>query len=254
MEYKLLCLMLAGSLGLEGQAAGIRIPVAQGQDSRSNLKLSPTAPAGQLTIRIYDYAELHPKQLARTRQVASRLLAAAGIDVRWEQCRTSDKDQNQDASCTQRAGANVIQLRIHPSKMSKKLTSRSVEFGYSIPLEDGFGIIAGVYLERTSRTAKSLGLGLHVMLGHTIAHEIGHLLLGTNSHAKTGVMRPTWGDRDVRLANTGRLGFTEAQARQMQDQVARRITSVKNRARTRSEPTTGLAQSPSQTDNPLDIK
>jgi hypothetical protein len=172
---------------------------------------------------VYDYTELRPSSLEHARREASRVLAEAGIAVRWEQCRTSDRETNQDESCAQRAGAHVIQLRVHPREMSKKLTSRSIEFGYSVPLEKGFGIIAGVYLDRTSEMAQSLGLDLHVLLGHTIAHEIGHLLLGTNSHAKVGVMRPRWGDREVRLASTGLLVFTEAEARWMQAQVARRL-------------------------------
>ena len=184
------------------------------------------ASVSRLTVRLYDYADIEPKMIERTCGEASRVLFSAGIAILWEQCRTSAKDTNQDASCAQRAGAHVIQLRIHPREMAKKLTKRGIEFGYSIPLENGFGIIAGVYVDRTREMARSLGLDLHVVLGHLIAHEIGHLLLGTNSHAKTGVMRPTWRDREVRLAVTGVLGFTEAQAQEMQAQVALRISAA----------------------------
>ena len=183
-----------------------------------------TLPAkGQLTIRLYDYTGMRPKALDRARQEADRVLAAAGIEARWEQCRTSEADGDRDASCAQRAGVHVIQLRIHPKDMAKKLAKRGIEFGYSIPLEDGFGVIAGVYLDRTGMMAKSLGLDLHVVLGHTMAHEIGHLLLGSNSHAKRGVMRPTWNDREVHLAKTGVLGFTDAQGERMRKQVVARL-------------------------------
>lgn len=180
-------------------------------------------PVSRLTIRVYNYTDIEPRTIEQTRREASRVLLSAGIDVRWEQCRTSEKDANQDASCAQRAGAHVIQLRLHSLEMAKKMTKRSIEFGYSIPLENGFGIIAGVYVDRTSEMARSLGLDLHVVLGHTIAHEIGHLLLGTNSHTNTGVMRRTWRDREVRLAITGLLGFTEAHAEEMRARVALRI-------------------------------
>ncbi len=213
MGHKLFFLILAGAMAFE----------MHGGSLPQSLRIQ------QLTIRVYDYAGIEPTTLERTRREASRVLATAGIELRWEQCRTSEKEASQDASCTQRAGAHVIQLRIHPREMAKKLTSRSIEFGYSIPLENSFGFIAGVYLDRTDDVARSLGLDLHVMLGHTIAHEIGHLLLGTNSHAKKGVMRPTWGDREVRLANTGVLGFTEAQARRMLLQVACRLALAESR-------------------------
>jgi hypothetical protein len=36
-------------------------------------------------------------------------------------------------------------------------------------------------------------------------------------------MRPTWGARDIHLAKTGVLGFTDAQAERMQAQVAARL-------------------------------
>jgi hypothetical protein len=110
--------------------------------------------------------------------------------------------------------------------MAKKATKKSAEFGYSLPLRQGFGVIAGVYLDRTKDMAKALGLDAHVVLGHTIAHEIGHLLLGKNSHARLGIMVPRFGDRELRLAKTGRLGFTEIQAARMQDNAAARLRQV----------------------------
>jgi hypothetical protein len=30
------------------------------------------------------------------------------------------------------------------------------------------------------------------ILGHAVAHEIGHLLMGTNSHSSRGLMRGNW--------------------------------------------------------------
>ena len=180
-------------------------------------------PTQQLTIRVYDYTNISPKLFERARKQAAQILENAGVTHRWEQCRTSENETNQDSSCTQRAGAHVIQLRIHPRDMAKKITKRSIEFGYSLPLTDGFGIIAGVYLERTAHMARPLGLDLHVVLGHTMAHEIGHLLLGSNSHAGRGIMRPTWRDRELRLASSGVLGFTDEQAKAMQAQVEARL-------------------------------
>lgn len=226
MGHKLFVLILAGTAVLKMHGASLQNPGQQHGAHGATVERRPVTPSRRLTIRVYDYTGIKPKALERTRKEASRVLAAAGIDLRWERCRTSEKGTSQDASCAHRTGAHLIQLRIHPREMSKKLTSRSIEFGYSIPLDNSFGFIAGVYLDRTNEVAQSLGLDLHVMLGHTIAHEIGHLLLGTNSHANEGVMRPTWGDREVRLANTGQLGFTEAQALRMQAQVARRLASA----------------------------
>ena len=36
-------------------------------------------------------------------------------------------------------------------------------------------------------------------LGHVMAHEVGHLLLGGHSHAATGLMTPDWNPLETRL-------------------------------------------------------
>ena len=41
--------------------------------------------------------------------------------------------------------------------------------------------------------------------------------------AERGIMRPTWKDREIRLARSGILGFTDAQAQRIQEQVAARL-------------------------------
>lgn len=49
------------------------------------------------------------------------------------------------------------------------------------------------------------------LLGHVIAHEIGHLLLGTNAHSRMGIMRSQWHDEEVRSIAMGRLLFASTQ-------------------------------------------
>jgi hypothetical protein len=61
-----------------------------------------------------------------------------------------------------------------------------------------------------------------VLLGDVIAHEIGHLLLGTNSHSPTGIMSARW-DRDyLRLALMGLQLFSPEQSSAMRETVLRR--------------------------------
>ena len=181
------------------------------------------AEQASITVRVYDYAGVEDSVLTAAQHQAASILERAGVPTRWEQCRTSSADSNRHASCAKRAGEAVIQLRIHPQEMAKKIAGKGLEFGYSLPSQDGYGIIAGVYADRTRSLARQLGASLPLMLGHTIAHEIGHLLLGSNSHAKTGIMRPTWGDRDLHLAHTGAFGFTKSQSKRMQKKTSERV-------------------------------
>jgi hypothetical protein len=50
--------------------------------------------------------------------------------------------------------------------------------------------------------------GTAIILGHAMAHELGHLLLGTNSHSSDGLMRAQWNRGDLAEAARGNLLFS----------------------------------------------
>src|SRR5262249_17442919 len=60
-----------------------------------------------------------------------------------------------------------------------------------------------------------------IVLGCVIAHEIGHLLLGSKSHSFSGVMRSRWDREQIREATMGGLLFTPKQGRLMQAEMHR---------------------------------
>jgi hypothetical protein len=84
--------------------------------------------------------------------------------------------------------------------------------------------VMGVALRSTNRTtaqvffrqvqdfAYAYRVDLGTILAHVIAHELGHLLLLTNAHSPTGLMRPMWDEALVRDIKRGSVTFTEAQA------------------------------------------
>jgi hypothetical protein len=53
-----------------------------------------------------------------------------------------------------------------------------------------------------------------------MAHEIAHLLLGTNSHSMVGIMKARWQEEDLRSARKGELLFTLAQSQTMRGRIA----------------------------------
>jgi hypothetical protein len=66
-------------------------------------------------------------------------------------------------------------------------------------------ILASVYYDHPLRTAKkdNAEFEVPIILGSVIAHEVGHPLLGLNSHTSAGVMQPRWERKQVRRAMTG---------------------------------------------------
>ena len=47
-----------------------------------------------------------------------------------------------------------------------------------------------------------------ILLGCVIAHEIGHLLLGLNSHSGSGIMQRRWERKQITQVMTGTPLFT----------------------------------------------
>jgi hypothetical protein len=74
------------------------------------------------------------------------------------------------------------------------------------------------------------------ILGTVIAHELGHLLLGSNSHSGVGIMRAHWQGEELRRLSRGGLWFTNEQAGDMRGKVIapRQDRSTQTTASTRS--------------------
>jgi hypothetical protein len=57
-----------------------------------------------------------------------------------------------------------------------------------------------------------------IVLGHVIAHELGHLLISGNAHTPVGIMHGEWDYKQWKMAAAGTLLFAPAQAKLMRDQ------------------------------------
>jgi hypothetical protein len=84
--------------------------------------------------------------------------------------------------------------------------------GIAAPSEKNTTASASVFCDRVERLSKGGYASLAVILGHAAAHEIGHLLLGSNSHSPLGLMRGSWSRQDLQRATGGDLLFTPSQA------------------------------------------
>ena len=63
----------------------------------------------------------------------------------------------------------------------------------------------------TGRTSTSLS----TLLGRAVAHEIGHLLLGSAEHPRLGLMRALWSHDELRGLKPAHWGFSAREAAQM---------------------------------------
>jgi len=111
-------------------------------------------------------------------------------------------------------------IRILPKSMSKQSGLTRDAFGYTLPTNKGrIGRTANIFYARVfdmafyGPVAGGFETAQGIILGHVIAHEIGHILLGPGSHSETGIMSFPWGRKQLVDASRGLLLFTPEQAR-----------------------------------------
>ena len=169
-------------------------------------------PKPQVIINVYNDAQVLEKVLVQAEQEATRIFRQAGVDNVWVECQSFKPDLNPKPECDSPAGPRHLALRIVP--WSSKL--RDSVFGTAFLSEEGEGTYSDVFYHAVQKLHDDWHASLAGVLGHVMAHEVGHLLLGTNAHSPTGIMRLSWQGRELRSVSMGTFLFTSEQAESMQ--------------------------------------
>jgi hypothetical protein len=177
--------------------------------------LQSVAPA--ITVAIYDDVHLSQQVLADAEDEAARVYQKAGVALSWIECKSSKTDVEPDLRCQDPPSTTHLSLRIipHASKSGDGI------FGVAFLSPEGTGAYSDVSYNSVEELDRDWHVGLARVLGHVMAHELGHLLLGSNAHSREGIMCPRWHAGELRLASMGTLLFSEEQAQFMRDRLAR---------------------------------
>ena len=164
---------------------------------------------------------------------APNFFRAAGVDTIWVHC-SAPRIQVQSASapaepvtgaepiCDGPVKGSTLTLRILPGSSHARGTE--TVFGFA-----DVGGPASVFWGRIQELAYSVDGDPNeapVILGAVIAHEVGHLLLGTNSHSPTGIMCANWDREYLRLASRSRQLFSPEQSAVLRATVIRRNREI----------------------------
>lgn len=85
--------------------------------------------------------------------------------------------------------------------------------GTAMVQPNGPNVMATVYTPALIERAMASHVPVSTIVGRVAAHEIAHLLLGSNSHSTTGLMRPDW---NVRRTNPGDWRFSDHEVEALQ--------------------------------------
>jgi hypothetical protein len=171
-----------------------------------------TATKAQVTINVYNDAQLSSQILAQAEEEATRIFRKAGIESIWIDCRSLNTDTHPDPECQNPAGPSHLALRIVPWSSE----SGDAIFGVAFTSAADDGTYADVFYSSAEKLHQECHAGVPKVLGHVMAHEIGHLLLGMNAHSRMGIMRRDWHGPELQRIGMGRLLFSSEQARSMQ--------------------------------------
>ncbi len=151
-----------------------------------------------LEVLVIDEVGVPADTLRQAQQEASRILGAVGIRLVW-------------VSGQMPQGARYLVIRVISEPMSPMTRNASV-LGTAASSKSNGATTASLFYERIVQESGRLGVDASLLLGHVMAHEMGHLLLPGGSHTPTGLMKAGWDRHQSVLASTGKLTFAPNQA------------------------------------------
>ena len=173
-------------------------PAAEGAD-----------PGVRLVVGVLNYAGVPRETLDLAQAEASTICEEAGVSIEWwEPPRSASTDADRPA-----IKAASFFVKLLPDSMFPPEPQSSNAWGCAI------GIQAFVFADRIQQASGTTSISFPKTLGHIMAHELGHVLLGKESHALGSIMSPTWGEWEFRNMQWGTLRFTPSQANRLVDRI-----------------------------------
>lgn len=170
-----------------------------------------------LVVRVYDNAGVRAADRSAALKQAAEILFRAEIDVEWLTCPA----RSESWACARPPSPQEIIVRLTNSPLPEQAGARRV-FGHSaIAGTPGEGILATVYVDRVNWLAGTATAQRTLVLGRAIAHEIGHLMLSSNEHTATGLMREVWTAEELVRNRPEDWQFSAAQITHLQTRLAR---------------------------------
>jgi hypothetical protein len=169
-----------------------------------------------ISVSVYDDSQLGLETLQEAEQISGALFAHVGIEIRWLNCGVNGELTHASPECGQARFPQMLQLRF----LRKARGLEPGIFGISYMNAGGDGCYSQVFVKPIEALRGQFPIGLSTLLGYVATHELGHLLLGKNSHTAIGIMRAHWGPKELERANMGVLSFFEDQRQQMASRLA----------------------------------
>ena len=142
-------------------------------------------PTGVVCVLLQDIAGVPPQTLEAAKYETARVFKRSALTFSWV---TGES-----------FGGQCLIVRIVKTPPGGHYRDPRI-LGVALGTKDVSGRHAWVFYDRVRIASSRIDLDESQMLGHVIAHELGHLLLPYGQHAVVGVMRPKWDRAQVENA------------------------------------------------------
>lgn len=169
----------------------------------------------QVTVFVNDSANAPEQIVLAAERNAGRIFHNAGVEVEWLNCSAQDGNRSHTQCRDNRMSPGLV-VRIIPHAR----TLGDDIFGVSFVDHDS-GTYADLFFEPIEQLhQQNRAISLAPILGDVLAHELGHLLLGSNAHSRDGIMQPHWTREQLHRVAMGQMRFSKEQAARMRTRIA----------------------------------
>jgi hypothetical protein len=172
----------------------------------------------QLTVRVYNSANVPPFDLFEAEHRAARVFRQAKIKTVWEHVPTLGEVQDHVQS--EEWNPAELHLRLWTRAGVGLSTYGEDILGFCVSMEMSTAIIIS---DEIRKRAAIKGTTPGDLLGLVMAHEMGHLLLRSKTHSVEGIMQAQLAT-DLRDRTRTLLVFTRQQASSIRGEVERRMS------------------------------
>jgi hypothetical protein len=156
----------------------------------------------EMRVLILNHADAPPEVVAAAERAAARVFDQIAIQATWH---VSGENAAGGSDRIEDDLGSAIIVSLLSEAMELQMKARPMVMGIAVP----GGRIAKIMYERVEGMAQAANTDLATVLGHIIAHEIGHLLLSQDAHSSGGIMAATL---NPQLAARGVLWFSPEEA------------------------------------------
>jgi len=187
-------------------SAIVLLPNAECQDRRGQL---------QIVVWVFNRADVEDAAILAAEKTVDNIYRESGLGIVWRNRRPKAEKELQFEIRMDR-----IELVLNIEHQTRMFTVDT--YGVAFPSDDNWGTVCDVFYDRVLESYRGGRASLERILGIVMAHELGHLLLGSNAHSTSGLMRSRWHYQDFLPAN-----FAPTLSRQEMQKICTRLAGTR---------------------------